>query len=156
DLARALGEEEGKATLAVGDTMTLPGRQGQVAGIVPSTTGLPTWEVWLGRKVLKEVTGKRGGRNRRFLQVRGLDDPLISGAVHNRDVYPTDDGRWFDKTAGVKGLPNGESAIQAVLGEGIARELGRDLGRPSLRVGDVIDVGVRKWVVVGILKSAGT
>jgi putative ABC transport system permease protein len=43
-----------------------------------------------------------------------------------------------------------------VLGEGIARELGRDRKRDSLKVGDVFDVGPRKWVVTGIMQSSGS
>ena len=43
-----------------------------------------------------------------------------------------------------------------MIGEGLARELGPDQGKPSLGVGDVFDLGPRKWVVVGILKSGGS
>ena len=46
--------------------------------------------------------------------------------------------------------------IQAVLGEGIARELGHDYGKPSLEPGDVFDLGPRRWVVVGVLRSSGS
>src|SRR5205807_240269 len=47
------------------------------------------------------------------------------------------------------------TAIQAVVGEGVARELGRDLGKERLDVGDVFELGERKWKVVGIMHSAG-
>ncbi|HKB41358.1 MAG TPA: FtsX-like permease family protein [Gemmataceae bacterium] len=47
-------------------------------------------------------------------------------------------------------------AIQAVLGEGIARELGKDAGKESLKVGDIFEVGPRRWVVVGVLRSSGS
>jgi ABC-type antimicrobial peptide transport system permease subunit len=59
----------------------------------------------------------------------------------------------------VQDLPGGargEQAIQAVLGEGIARELGPDQGKPSLEVGDLFDLANRRWAVVGIMKSAGS
>jgi ABC-type antimicrobial peptide transport system permease subunit len=46
--------------------------------------------------------------------------------------------------------------IQAGLGEGLARELGPDQGKRSLEVGDIFDLGSRKWVVVGILQSSGS
>jgi ABC-type antimicrobial peptide transport system permease subunit len=47
-------------------------------------------------------------------------------------------------------------AVEAVLGEGIAREFGSDYGKKTLEVGDLFDVGPRKWVVSGIMKSAGS
>src|SRR5262249_55644583 len=39
---------------------------------------------------------------------------------------------------------------------GVARVMGRDVGKPHLEVGDVFELGDRKWVVVGLLQSAGT
>jgi putative ABC transport system permease protein len=94
---------------------------------------------------------------RRFVQVRGLLDPEISGRVHGLNLYPG--GSWFSQ-AGVQDLPaegtaTGETAIQAVLGEGAARQLGHDFKKEPLRVGDVLPLGGRKWIVVGILQSAG-
>lgn len=98
----------------------------------------------------------RGTRGRRFIQVRGLDDPAVSGRVHNLELH--EGGSWFSSSA-VQALPgasSGEQAIEAVIGEGLARELGPDLGKKSLQVGDLFELGPRKWVVVGILKSAGS
>ncbi|HKB35426.1 MAG TPA: ABC transporter permease, partial [Gemmataceae bacterium] len=97
-----------------------------------------------------------GGRQRRFTQVRGIEDPVIAGKVHGLPLNPG--GEWFSP-AGVQecDTPTGrQTAIQAVLGEGIARELGKDYGKPSLEPGDVFEVGPRSWVVVGVLKSAGS
>src|SRR5206468_4229372 len=97
-----------------------------------------------------------GGRKRRFLQVRGLDDPARSGAVHGLPLH--DGGAWFSG-AGVQPLPaakGGGTAIQAVLGEGIARELGKDQQKEALEVGDVFEAGPSRWVVVGLLQSAGS
>ena len=34
--------------------------------------------------------------------------------------------------------------------------LGADVGKPSLAVGDTFDLGPRRWVVSGILTTAGT
>ena len=98
------------------------------------------------------VTGTRG---RRFLQVRGIEDPARSGLVHGLDLYRG--GRWFNQ-AGVEPVPGskGETAIQAVIGEGLARELGPDQNKKALEVGDYFDLGPRKWIVVGILKSSGS
>ena len=57
----------------------------------------------------------------------------------------------------MQAVPGGgnEQYVQAVLGEGIAREMGRDVGKPSLGVGDTFTLGPRQWVVVGIMKSGG-
>jgi ABC-type lipoprotein release transport system permease subunit len=92
-----------------------------------------------------------GGRQRRFVQMRGVEEPAVAGMVHD---LPLKSGQWFDPAAGVKQVGN-ESCIQGVLGEGIAREMGHDQGKPSLEVGDTFELGPRRWVVVGIMNSAG-
>jgi ABC-type antimicrobial peptide transport system permease subunit len=95
---------------------------------------------------------------RRFVQVRGIEFPgEIAGRVHGLTLNA---GAWFSQ-AGVQELPGqkvgeGESVIQAVLGEAVAGELGHDQGKPSLLVGDTFDLGNRKWVVVGLLATHGT
>jgi hypothetical protein len=94
---------------------------------------------------------------RRFVQVRGIKDPLLSARVHGLQLYPG--GEWFSE-AGVRkfaGQGEGEKdAIEGVLGEGIARELGRDQGKPQLAVGDLFELGARKWIVTGITRSMGS
>ncbi|MGE3808735.1 MAG: ABC transporter permease, partial [Gemmataceae bacterium] len=78
-----------------------------------------------------------GGRPRyRFLQVRGIDEPEVSGQVHGLKLKA---GRWFDQTG-----------REVVMGDGIARTLGKKIGdefepRPAL-----------KWTIVGILDSRGS
>ena len=97
-----------------------------------------------------------GGRQRRFVQVRGMDDPAMAGRVHGLSLH--EGGAWFSP-AGVDTVRDGDSeepVIQAVLGEGIAREFGHDRHRPTLAVGDLFEIGPRKWVVTGILQSAGS
>jgi ABC-type lipoprotein release transport system permease subunit len=98
-----------------------------------------------------------GSRGRRFVQVRGVEDPVLSGKVHGQALYAG--GSWFSQ-AGVEPLPgatsSGEQAIQAVIGEGLARELGPDQAKKALAVGDVFDLGPRKWIVVGVMRSAGS
>src|SRR5262245_9638211 len=71
---------------------------------------------------------------RRFVQVRGIEDPLMSARVHGLNLYPG--GQWWSE-AGVQQIEGNKSAdsgtsnqhsmdaIQAVVGEGIAREMGR-------------------------------
>src|SRR5947207_3443699 len=105
---------------------------------------LASWEVYLIiNQPIPESRG--GGRKRRFLQVRGLDDPARSGAVHGLPL--NDGGTWFSD-AGVQRLQavkGGGTAIQAVLGEGIARELGKDYHKETLEIGDVFEAGPRRW-----------
>jgi ABC-type lipoprotein release transport system permease subunit len=98
-------------------------------------------------------------RKRRFVQLRGVKEPVIAGRVHGLELYPG--GAWFDPKSGAQELSaeqGGGSAGQVVLGEGIARELGRDLGKDRLGPGDVFELGAhnQKWVVVGVMKSAGS
>jgi putative ABC transport system permease protein len=104
------------------------------------------------------VTEVRGSNRRRFVQVRGIEDPLVASQVHRLDLYPG--GQWFSDAA-VEALPappgqSAETAVQAVVGEGLAREMGPDLKKERLEVGDVFELGPKKWKVVGIMKSAGT
>jgi putative ABC transport system permease protein len=111
-----------------------------------------------------------GRPQRRFLQVRGLDDSAMSGRVHGLELYPG--GSWLSE-AGVRELePNkpatggapAQPLIEAVLGEGVAHVLAGEKKRSAgsapapdrLDVGDTFTVGDRKWIAVGILKSAGS
>lgn len=107
-----------------------------------------------------------GRPKRRFLQVRGLDDPLISATVHN--VTVSEGGAWFS-AAGVRQMDGAEAnsrpAIEVVLGAGIAGELGRDRNeaalskarnRDRLDVGDSFSLGERQWLVVGVMESSGS
>ncbi len=95
------------------------------------------------------------GRQRRFIQVRGVDDPARSGRVHNLALH--EGGAWFSP-AGVQALEGGGSAVQAVLGQGIAKELGKDKGDGSqpLVPGDTFELGGRLWVVSGVMQSGGS
>ena len=103
---------------------------------------------------------------RRFLQLRGLDDSKLTGKVHGLDLYA--DGSWLTD-AGVRELPpSGDSkepinAYEVVVGEGIARELGLDhpetMSKPQLKrldAGDTFKLNGRMWVIVGVLKSEGS
>ncbi|MFM7151224.1 MAG: ABC transporter permease [Gemmataceae bacterium] len=97
-----------------------------------------------------------GTRGRRFIQVRGLEDPVRTGRVH--DISLEEGGSWYGQ-AGVQALGDsstGEQAIQCVIGQGLSRELGPDLGKKALEIGDVFELGPRKWVVLGIMRSGGS
>uniref|UniRef100_A0A7C4LNU0 ABC transporter permease n=1 Tax=Schlesneria paludicola TaxID=360056 RepID=A0A7C4LNU0_9PLAN len=107
-----------------------------------------------------------GRPRRRFLQLRGVDDPARSAAVHGLTL--NEGGRWFSE-AGVGALPgadpNDPPAVECLLGEGIAREMGMDRplevqrtarNRERLDVGDTFSLNDRTWVVVGVFNSAGS
>jgi len=84
------------------------------------------------------------GPQRRFIQVRGLENPLVASEVHHLDLH--DGGQWFSPSR----------QFQCVLGEGIARELGKDYEKPSLAIGDTFELRNHTWEVTGILKSSGS
>lgn len=104
-----------------------------------------------------------GRPHRRFLQVRGVDDPAMSARVHDMKLIPGHE--WFSD-AGVREVGSqGETAIEVVLGSGIAAELGGDRksellasarNPKRLDPGDTFDVGGRLWVVTGVLESSGS
>jgi putative ABC transport system permease protein len=105
------------------------------------------------------IDGKPNGR-RRFLQLRGVSDTAMTARIHNLEMQPG--SKWLSE-AGVQpmertenGEPTSEQAIQAVIGEGIAREMGKDKYHRPLQIGDYFEARDRKWVVTGILKSAGS
>ncbi len=104
-----------------------------------------------------------GGPRRRFIQMRGVDDPVISAAVHGVNLLPN--GRWFSGS-GVQEIPGQtESAIEVVIGEGVARELAK--GRSAevlksaknpqrLEIGDTFEIANRHWLIVGVMQSSGS
>lgn len=107
-----------------------------------------------------------GRPERRFLQMRGLENSPLTGRVHGLTLH--DGGSWLSD-AGVRELPpKGGSkepinAYEVILGEGIAREMGGDrpetMSKPQLNrldVGDTFQINGRTWVIVGVLKSAGS
>ncbi len=84
---------------------------------------------------------------------------VSTSSVQGINLYPNG-GRWFSD-AGVQELPAKDgkpagTAVQAVLGEGIAGILGKDQNKPSLVVGDFFELGGRQWVVSGIMQTSGS
>src|SRR5205823_756616 len=75
----------------------------------------------------------------------------VSAAVHNIELADPSH-EWFTKTPGV----DNDGRIQCVLGQGIASILGPDAGKKSLGPGDTFELGDLKWIVMGIMKTAGT
>jgi ABC-type lipoprotein release transport system permease subunit len=118
---------------------------------------LASWELYLvvNQPIPESSPVFKGGRRRRFLQVRGIDDPVRSARVHGLQLH--EGGAWFSESS-IRDDPAGGSdkVREALVGEGIARELGADVGKPSLAVGDVFELGARRWIVSGILTTAGT
>jgi ABC-type antimicrobial peptide transport system permease subunit len=125
-------------------------RRGDKEGEAP----LVSWELY--QVISQEIPNATpGGRMRRFVQVRGVEDPAVSGMVHGLALH--DGGTWFEEGAGVQAVAGrgSEQYVQGVLGEGLARVLGGDVGKPALTPGDTFELGPRKWVVVGVMKSGG-
>lgn len=83
----------------------------------------------------------------RFLQLRGIEDPEMTGKVHDIALKPG--GRWFDKTG-----------TEAVMGEGMSRLLNLGVGDTFYPHGERVQLGegqaVLAWTIVGILDSRGT
>jgi putative ABC transport system permease protein len=111
--------------------------------------------------VNQEIAVPRGEKKRRrFVQVRGVEDPAMAGTVHGLKLK--EGGRWISEggveeipAAGVNSSPS--VVIQAVLGNGLAAELGYDRPeRRPLTVGDTFPLGARTWKVTGILDSTGS
>ena len=119
-------------------------------------------ETYLG--ISQQLTDRKTGMaKRRFLQVRGIDDPTMSARVHGLKLNPG--GEWFSES-GVREINEaGDTAIEAMLGSAIARELGSDRSEEELAkaknkdhldVGDTFKIGDRVWYVTGVFKSSGT
>ena len=106
-----------------------------------------------------------GKPKRRFLSVRGVDDPAMSASVHG--MILTTGSRWFSE-AGVQQLAEdatGQAAIEVVLGGGIAKQLGSDRtpaerakarNSDRLDLEDTFELNYRTWKVVGIMESLGS
>src|SRR5947208_3444056 len=131
-------------------------------GIERDEDGRPTASRETYVVVNQPVQVRQPGRPKgRFTQVRGVEDAELSGRVHGLTLH--EGSQWISREA-VRSIGAGQEAIQAVIGEGIARELGRDRkpeqlaiakNRERLEVGETFPLGGRTWVVVGIMRSSG-
>jgi ABC-type lipoprotein release transport system permease subunit len=83
-----------------------------------------------------------GGRTRRFVQMRGIDDPDMASKIHDIQLQS---GRWFKR--GKK---------EVVLGHGMAKVFGQDVGKPFLEPGEDITIGPVTWRVVGVMSPASS
>jgi putative ABC transport system permease protein len=118
------------------------------------------------------------GKQRRFVQMRGLDFPAVAAKIHGIEL---EEGRWISEqgvqtikgtgkeswtaeqaaliaglgVAGVAGIPD-DRAIEVVIGAGIAQELGKDRPGGPVKVGEILEIGPRKWIVVGVMSTASS
>jgi ABC-type lipoprotein release transport system permease subunit len=113
---------------------------------------------------------------RRFAQLRGVQDSMIAGKVHNITLLS---GEWFPDTGSVTLTPEQAAnvldirrrldpsrkqeeiekettAIPCTLGEGAAVKFGDEQYRRPLKVGDVFLLGELAMHVNGIMKSEGS
>jgi len=120
--------------------------------------------------VIQPAPSSSDGRSkRRFLQLRGIEDPQLTAWIHDLELLPG--GSWFSEAGVQQAPPDGDGGdnpapmIQAVLGEGVAGELARDRTPQQLAaaknprrldVGDTFALGNRTWIVVGVLDSGGS
>jgi ABC-type lipoprotein release transport system permease subunit len=105
------------------------------------------------------LEGSPGGRQRRYVQMRGIEDADLARQVHDIQLYPG--GRWFENSGfrsrpRPDGKPGRETLYEVVVGEAIAREFAADKGKEVLEPGDVLTIGPVNWVVIGIMKTAGS
>jgi ABC-type lipoprotein release transport system permease subunit len=97
-----------------------------------------------------------GPAKRRFVQMRGLDDVRNAAVVHGLEL---DKGDWLSPsgvheiTIQREGQAYSATAKEVVLGNGIARTFGADIGKASLVPGDVVQIGPAPWYVAGIMKE---
>jgi putative ABC transport system permease protein len=87
---------------------------------------------------------------RKFVQVRGVEDPWVAGKVRNIELI---EGEWRTESVIVG---DGRTAWEALVGEGAAVNFGIEQGKPRLRVGDLFKVGERDMIVAGVMKSEGS
>jgi ABC-type lipoprotein release transport system permease subunit len=86
-----------------------------------------------------------GEQRERFLQIRGVDDPLLAGKLHGIEL---ESGTWYSPS----GVNPRTGQYEIVLGEGIAKVLGSDQGGLALGPGDSVTIGPRQWLVTGVMK----
>jgi ABC-type lipoprotein release transport system permease subunit len=90
-----------------------------------------------------------GARQRRFVQMRGMSDMGVASLVHEVKLAK---GEW-PSASGVRDLGGGDTALEVVVGAGVARTLGGDVNKSTLDISDTLILGPRKWVIVGIMEE---
>jgi len=119
-------------------------------------------ETFIG--VSQQLVDRHTGRlKRRFLQVRGIDNPAMSVKMHGLKMTA---GSEYISDSGVRQIDDqGHTAVEAMLGKSIARELGSDRtpemlknarNKERLEAGDTFNIGERVWYVTGVMEGSGT
>jgi hypothetical protein len=141
------------------------GQAGELAfqqGVVRDAGGRPLCSREVYVFTTHSIPAPAGQRSKtRLLQVRGVEEPDVSAQVHGLELVA---GRWPSESGIRDRAPDTRTAagaspyalIEAVIGEGLAREIGQDRGKASLEPGDVLTIGPRDWVVAGIMRGAET
>jgi hypothetical protein len=131
-------------------------------GVVRDAAGRPlcSQEVYVSTN--QSMPAPAGERPKhRILQVRGVEEPDLSAQVHGLVLVT---GKWYS-SAGVRHPAPADATaagaspyglVEAVIGEALAREMGKDHGKEALELGDVMTIGPREWVIVGIMRGAAT
>jgi hypothetical protein len=147
--------DEMVSNLAVSETSDLARQE----GVVRLSDGRPMCSRELYVLVNQEMPAREGERPKhRFLQIRGVEEPDVSAQVHGLELVA---GTWFSQ-AGVRDAQPGDAGksayalVEAVIGEGLARDLGQEWGKESLEVGDVLTIGPRLFVLAGFVRGAQT
>lgn len=101
--------------------------------------------------------------SKRFLQVRGVDDAPMAARVHGMKML--EGGRWLSREGVTSGGEGKADVLEAVMGIGMARELGSTRTKEELAaaknkerldVGDFFTLGERKWMVIGVMAPTGS
>ncbi|MBI2808502.1 MAG: ABC transporter permease [Planctomycetes bacterium] len=92
-----------------------------------------------------------GGRERRFVQMRGLDNIPVAAAVHDVKLAV---GDW-PREPFVRKVDGFGNAKEIVIGHGVARAFGSDVGKKMLEPGDTVVLGPETWVVSGVMEEGG-
>lgn len=144
--------DEGFSNLAFDDVRNVE----RMRGIVSDAEGdrLVSKEIFVvGNQQIPVAKGEKP--RRRFVQIRGIENPVIAGKVHGLKLQPG--GQWFSDAGVEQGEGDAsQNLIQAVMGNGLAAEMGRDLGTKPLAVGDTFALADRTWKVAGLLDSGGS
>ncbi len=148
--------DEGFSTLGIDDVGDIANQQGV---LLEGTKRLASQETYM--VVNQPLTNAPAGRpKRRFLQMRGIDDPQIAGRVHAVTLDKT--GTWFSGAGVREGQAGAQAMIECIVGEGLARQMARDdtklwsAGVTSLKTGDTFELNERTWVIAGIMQSSGS
>jgi hypothetical protein len=152
--------DEGFSNLGFGDVGDIENQPGIARADQRPLVSRETYIV-----VSQPISGAPPGRpKKRFLQLRGIADAELAATVHRLELLPG--GTWFS-AAGVRAgdADASDGLIEAVIGEGLAREMGKDRppevlsvarNRERLAVGDTFALNDRTWVITGVMRSSGS